>query len=182
MVCMYHVFQISQGEEGVANDDLEWEVKIEDQVSSQSSTQELRDSCTPSPDPGTLPQRRLSKRLRGHSKLDSGDDTDSLEREKVTLLKQVVSHAFAPEDSADIFGKFVASKMREITNPVERLRAEHSITGILYSALSRPSQLENNVMKTTENTYPISPTTQTIHPNEGQQPYQLLVQIQPSLT
>jgi len=58
-----------------------------------------------------------------------------LEREKIEILRKVV--AATNEDADDIFGKQVASELRFITDPAEKMQARRSITRILYDAQDR---------------------------------------------
>ncbi|XP_024859936.1 uncharacterized protein LOC108231246 isoform X2 [Kryptolebias marmoratus] len=128
-------FSTLEREDGGRHDEQDWAEETDDPASSASSPRESWESTsTPT---ANASQQRQPKRQRGHGKTNSTETEENLEREKVALLKQAVTNAFSIEDSDDLFGKYVASKMRQITDPVEKMKAEQSILAILYAAQER---------------------------------------------
>lgn len=102
-------------------------------------------SLSPAQDTPTLPVSRSSSppldtqqakscMSRQRSSKTRGREELSLGREKIEIFKQVVANnsVTSSEDSDDIFGKHVASEMRRINDPVEKMQARWSISRILY--------------------------------------------------
>lgn len=138
----------------VGNEEQDCAEETDDPASSASSPQEPWNSPV-SPTVNALKQHR-PKRQRGHKKSNSTETEENLEREKVALLRKVVTNAFSSKDSDELFGKYVASKMRQITDPVEKMKAEQSITSILYAAQER------SMSGTQPLTEPCDPTPQPV--------------------
>lgn len=117
-------------------------------------------SLSPAQDTPTLPVSRSSSppldtqqakscMSRQRSSKTRGREELSLGREKIEIFKQVVANnsVTSSEDSDDIFGKHVASEMRRINDPVEKMQARWSISRILYDAQER------SMCKTQQPTY-----------------------------
>lgn len=126
---------MSQCERRGGNEEQKSAEETGDPTSSASSPQESWESTS---NPTAIASNQHQpKRQRGHGKANSTEMEEDLEREKVALLRQAVTNAFITKDSDDLFGKYVASKMRQITDAVEKMKAERSITAILYAAQER---------------------------------------------
>ncbi|XP_013861240.1 uncharacterized protein LOC106515779 isoform X2 [Austrofundulus limnaeus] len=138
----------------VGNEEQDCAEETDDPASSAPSPQESWNSPV-TPTVNAL-QQHQPKRKRGHKKSNSTETEENLEREKVSLLRKVVTNAFSSKDSDDLFGKYVASKMRQITDPVEKMKAEQSITAILYAAQER------SMSGTQPPTEPCDPTPQPV--------------------
>lgn len=115
--------------------------ETDDPASSASSPHHEPWESTSSPT-AIAPKPRQPKRHRGHDKANGTEMEEDLERENIASLRGAATNTFSTKDSDDLFGKYVASKMRQITDAVEKMKAERSITAILYAAQER-SMFEN---------------------------------------